>query len=131
MVELSPKIAEKCYHNHPKLTQIGKCMHCDIYKFPKKDDLYVYIARPNYPNDVEEIKDWLAVLPKDFRKAIGREVFVMHLDLATTPKLARVDKNDVLEKLTTQGYFVQMPPEDVLQRQAQLNLAEAQQNKWQ
>lgn len=106
-------------------------MHCDIYKFSKKDDLYVYIARPDYPNDTEEIRDWLAVLPKDFRQAIGRETFVMHLDLDKTPKLARVDKDDVLEKLQSQGYYVQMPPEDVLLRQAQLNMAEAQQTKWQ
>ena len=106
-------------------------MHCDIYKFSKKDDLYVYIARPDYPNDTDEIRDWLAVLPKDFRQAIGRETFVMHLDLDKTPKLARVDKDDVLEKLQNQGYYVQMPPEDVLLRQAQLNMAEAQQTKWQ
>lgn len=84
-------------------------MHCDIYKFSKKDDLYVYIARPNYPNDTDEIKDWLGILPKDFRKALGRETFVMHLDLATVPKLARVNKDDVVAKLTEQGYFVQMP----------------------
>lgn len=106
-------------------------MHCDIYKFSKKDDLYVYIARPDYPNDTDEIRDWLAVLPKDFRQAIGRETFVMHLDLDKTPKLARVDKDDVLEKLQNQGYYVQMPPEDILLRQAQLNMAEAQQTKWQ
>lgn len=106
-------------------------MHVDIYKFSKKDDLYVYIARPDYPNDTDEIKDWLAVLPKDFRQALGRESFVMHLDLATTPKLARVNKDDVLQKLQSQGYYVQMPPEDVLLRQAKMNLAEAQQNKWQ
>lgn len=106
-------------------------MHCDIYKFSKKGDLYVYIARPNYPNDTDEIKDWLGILPKDFRKALGQETFVMHLDLATVPKLARVNKDDVVAKLTEQGYFVQMPPEDVLQRQAQMSLAEAQQNKWQ
>lgn len=106
-------------------------MHCDIYKFSKKDDLYVYIARPEYPNDTEEIRDWLAVLPKDFRQAIGRETFVMHLDLDSTPKLARVNKEEVLDKLRSQGYYVQMPPEDILLRQAQLNMAEAQQTKWQ
>ena len=78
-------------------------MHCDIYKFSKKDDLYVYIARPDYPNDTDEIRDWLSVLPKDFRQAIGRETFVMHLDLANTPKLARVNKAEVLEKLQSQG----------------------------
>ena len=37
-------------------------MHCDIYKFPKHNDMYVYIARPDYPDDTDEIKDWLGVL---------------------------------------------------------------------
>lgn len=106
-------------------------MHCDVYKFSKQDDLYVYIARPDYPNDTETLKDWLAVLPKDFRQTLGRETFVMHLDLDSREKLARVDKAEVLAKLQEQGYFVQMPPQDVLLRQAQLNLAEAQQSKWQ
>ncbi|WP_394261738.1 YcgL domain-containing protein [Moraxella boevrei] len=106
-------------------------MHVDIYKFSKKDDLYVYIARPNYPDDIDDIKDWLAVLPKDFRQALGKESFVMHLDLVTTKKLARVDKAEVLEKLQNQGYFVQMPAEEEWERQARLKMAEAQQNKWQ
>lgn len=106
-------------------------MHCDIYKFSKKDDLYVYIARPDYPNDTQTLKDWLAVLPKDFRQAIGRETFVMHLDLDTTQKLARVDKNEVLAKLKEQGYYVQMPAEELLLRQATNNMTEAQQSKWQ
>ncbi len=106
-------------------------MHCDIYKFSKMNDLYVYIARPDYPNDVDEIKDWLAVLPKDFRQKIGRESFVMHLDLANTAKLAQVNKDEVIAKLKEQGYFVQMPPQDVLLRQAQMNAAEAQQSIWQ
>lgn len=43
-------------------------MHCDVYKFAKSPDWYVYIARPNYPNDTDEIKDWLSVLPFDVRK---------------------------------------------------------------
>lgn len=106
-------------------------MHVDIYKFSKKEDLYVYIARPDYPNDTDQIKDWLAILPKDFRQALGGESFVMHLDVGATDKLARVDKAEVLEKLTTQGYFVQMPAEEEWERQARLKMAEAQQNKWQ
>ncbi|ELA08445.1 hypothetical protein MOMA_07786 [Moraxella macacae 0408225] len=106
-------------------------MHVDIYKFSKKDDLYVYIARPDYPNDVEELKDWLSVLPKDLRKTLGSACFVMHLDLATSKKLARVDKAEVLEKLHKQGYFVQMPAKEEWERQACLKMKEAQQNKWQ
>ncbi len=101
-------------------------MHCDIYKFPKHSELYVYIARPDYPNDTEELRDWFGVLPSDFRSHLGRSEFVMHLDLAERKSLARVDKNEVLVKLTEQGYFVQMPPENILLKQAQMNAKEAQ-----
>jgi uncharacterized protein YcgL (UPF0745 family) len=103
-------------------------MHCDIYKFPKHDDMYVYIARPDYPNDTDDIKDWLGVLPKDFRSSLGVSKFVMHLDLHSTKKLARVDKDEVMTKLESQGYFVQMPPQDVLIRRAKLRALEAQDN---
>ncbi|WP_169392862.1 MULTISPECIES: YcgL domain-containing protein [Psychrobacter] len=105
-------------------------MHCDVYKFARHDDMYVYIARPNYPNDVDEITDWLSVLPKDLRQTLGTAKFVMHLDLATTPKLARVDKAEVIEKLESQGYFVQLPPPDVLRRQAELRARAAQDKKY-
>ena len=105
-------------------------MHCDVYKFPRHDDMYIYIARPDYPNDTDELKDWLGVLPQDLRKTLGTAKFVMHLDLNTTPKLARVDKAEVLEKLATQGYFVQLPPPDVLRRQAELRAREAQDKKY-
>lgn len=105
-------------------------MHCDIYKFPKHDDMYVYIARPDYPDDTDEIKDWLGVLPKDFRASLGVSKFVMHLDLNTTAKLARVDKDEVLTKLKSQGYYVQMPPQDVMRRQAELRARELQDNKY-
>ncbi len=105
-------------------------MHCDIYKFPKHADMYVYIARPDYPDDTDEIKDWLSVLPKDFRSGLGTSKFVMHLDLSATEKLARVDRDEVLAKLQSQGYFVQMPPQDVMRRQAEMRAKEAQDNKY-
>ncbi|WP_201555286.1 YcgL domain-containing protein [Psychrobacter sp. 72-O-c] len=103
-------------------------MHCDVYKFTKRDDMYVYIARPDYPDDTDEIKDWLGILPKGFRTGLGVSKFVMHLDLGATSTLARVDKEEVLAKLKSQGYFVQMPPQDVMRRQAELRALEAQDN---
>ncbi|WP_350559094.1 YcgL domain-containing protein [Psychrobacter sp. CAL346-MNA-CIBAN-0220] len=103
-------------------------MHCDIYKFLRRDDMYVYIARPDYPNDTDEIKDWLNILPKDFRTGLGVSKFVMHLDLDATPTLARVDKEEVLAKLQSQGYYVQMPPQEIMRKQAELRALEAQDN---
>ena len=52
----------------------------------------------------------------------------MHLDLDETKKLARVDKDEVIAKLSEQGYFVQAPPADVLTRQA-TNRVKAMQDK--
>ncbi len=101
-------------------------MHCDIYKFSKHAELYVYIARPDYPNDTEELRDWLGVLPSDFRHSLGTSQFVMHLDLGERDGLARVDKEEVLTKLKEQGYFVQMPPQDILLKQAKMNAKESQ-----
>ncbi len=105
-------------------------MHCDIYKFPKHQDMYVYVARPDYPDDTDDIKDWLSVLPKDFRAGLGVSKFVMHLDLNNTEKLARVDREEVLAKLNSQGYYVQMPPQDIMRRQAEMRAKEAQDNKY-
>lgn len=105
-------------------------MHCDIYKFKKHDEMYVYIARPDYPDDTETLRDWLGVLPKELRASLGEGTFVMHLDLEATPKLARVDKQEVLDKLKSQGYYVQAPPQDILVRQAENRAKEAQDKRY-
>lgn len=105
-------------------------MHCDVYKFPKSPDWYVYIARPHYPDDTSELKDWLGVLPSEMRTKLGMGTFVMHLDLSTRDKLAQADINTVKAKLTKQGYYVQAPPSDVLLAQALANAKALQDKKY-
>lgn len=105
-------------------------MHCDVYKFPKNEDWYVYIARPDYPNDTDEIRDWLGVLPAEMRQKLGLGTFVMHLDLSTRDKLARVNIEDVKAKLAEQGYYVQAPPADILAAQAMAKAKAAQDKKY-
>lgn len=105
-------------------------MHADVYKFPKHSEMYVYIARPEYPNDTDELTDWLGVLPKDLRKSLGEGKFVMHINLDTVKSLSRVSKEDVANKLKSQGYFVQSPPGDVLAQQAQAKMKEAQDQRY-
>lgn len=105
-------------------------MHCDVYKFPKSPDWYVYIARPNYPDDTDEIRDWLGVLPSEMRAKLGMSQFVMHLDLSARDKLAQADINTVKARLTEQGYYVQAPPSDVLMQQALNKVKEGQDKKW-
>ncbi|MDO4895577.1 YcgL domain-containing protein [Moraxella sp.] len=105
-------------------------MHCDVYKFPKNEDWYVYIARPNYPDDTDTLTDWLGVLPSPLRAKLGLGQFVMHLDLASRDKLARADINEVRAKLAEQGYYVQAPPADILAAQALAKAKEAQDKKY-
>ena len=52
--------------------------------------MYIYIARPNYPDETEQA-DPFEKVQKLFYKPFGRATFVMHLELAPTRKLARVN----------------------------------------
>lgn len=90
-----------------------KTMHCDIYRSSKKDEMYLYIARPDYPNDADVI-DPLHAVPADLKKAFGRATFVMHLELDTNRRLARVPVHDVFTAFEQQGYFLQLPPEGLI-----------------
>ena len=88
-------------------------MHCDIYKSSKKDEMYLYIARPNYPNDADTL-DPLHAVPAALKQAFGRASFVMHLELEASRQLARVSTKDVLKALQTQGYYLQLPPDGLI-----------------
>ncbi|SPL70877.1 Protein YcgL [Acinetobacter stercoris] len=88
-------------------------MHCDIYKSSKKDEMYLYIARPNH-TDNDEQADPLEVVPDAIKIAFGRATFVMNLELSETRKLARVNVLHVLDSLHTKGFFIQMPPEGLI-----------------
>ena len=89
-------------------------MHCDIYKASCRDELYMYIARPDYPDDAATYQDPFARVPSDLRKAFGRPSFVMHLELDASSKLARVSVQHVLASFIELGYFVQFPPDGLI-----------------
>lgn len=56
----------------------------------------------------------LKKVPEAVLQAFGRATFVMHLELAPTRKLARVNVLHVLDSLQTKGFFIQMPPEGLI-----------------
>lgn len=99
------------------LSKVLKAMHCDVYKSSKKDEMYLYIARPDYPNDAD-VLDPLHAVPADLKQAFGRAKFVMHLELDGRRKLARVPVQDVLAAFEQQGYFLQLPPEGLINKSA-------------
>lgn len=88
-------------------------MHCDIYRSSKKDEMYMYIARPNYP-DHKEPENPFEGVPATVLQAFGKATFVMHLELHQERKLARVNVLHVLDSLQTKGFFIQMPPEGLI-----------------
>ena len=90
-------------------------MHCDIYRSSKKDEMYIYIARPNHPNeDVDHDNPFGDVVPEAIRTAFVRASFVMHLQLSESRKLARANVLHVMDSLQTKGFFIQLPPEGLI-----------------
>lgn len=95
-------------------------MICDIYRSSKRDEMYLYVARSNQNGesqsnaDSDNTADPFANVPESMQKAFGRATFVMQLELTQERKLARVSTMRVLDALQTQGYFVQMPPDGLI-----------------
>lgn len=87
-------------------------MHCDIYKSSKKDEMYLYVTRSNQTTEAEV--DPLEKVPDMIRQAFGRATFVMSLELSESRKLARVNVLHVMDSLNTKGFFLQMPPEGLI-----------------
>lgn len=72
----------------------------DIYRSEKKEGLYVYLAKG----------DKLEDLPETLIKHCGKLSFAMSLLLTPEKKLARADTLLVIEKVRSDGFYVQMPP---------------------
>ena len=78
-------------------------VNCHIYRCPRKEEMYLYVH--------EKIQ--LEELPEDLMKLVKQLTHVMDLELSEERKLARVDVNEVMRALEENGYFLQMPPENI------------------
>ena len=76
--------------------------------------MYLYIARPEQTEDQAEAFNPLAVLPEQMQVAFGRATFVMDLELSESRKLARVNVLHVMDSIQTRGFFIQVPPEGLI-----------------
>ena len=72
----------------------------EIFKGDKKEEMYLYVDQ----------KKGLQKVPEDLLAAFGRIESVMVLPMTQDKKLARVKASDVLEGISKEGYFLQMPP---------------------
>lgn len=102
----------------PSLMSTVSTMHCSIFKSSKKAEMYLYIARPepteNENENEAEAVNPLEILPEAMRAAFGRVTFVMDLELSEERKLARVNVLHVMDSIQSKGFFIQVPPEGLI-----------------
>ena len=104
------------------ISQRKRHMFCDIYRASTREGMYLYVPAQildsGSENEVEPLADPeydpLAKVSDSLKRAFGRPTFVMRLELTPERKLARVPVLDVVESLTRQGYYLQLPPEGLI-----------------
>ncbi len=73
---------------------------CDIYRSPRKEEMYLYVQK----------QDGLEKVPENLRQLFGTPVHVTTMLITPERKLARADVQKVMNALQEQGYYLQMPP---------------------
>ena len=76
-------------------------MDCVVYRCGKQAEMYLYL-RADF-----ELED----VPEALRQRMGSVTQVMELHLSAERKLARADVKVVMQTLSEQGYYLQMPPD--------------------
>lgn len=79
-------------------------VECRIYRCARQPEMYLYVR--------DGLKS--EQLPEALLARTGRLTEVMSLKLSPERKLARVDVNKVIEQLQGPGYFLQMPPPEII-----------------
>jgi len=77
-------------------------MFCYIYRSNKKTGAYLYLAE----------KDNFDQLPDGILQAFGPPEFSMSINLTAEKKLAQADATQVLDKLESEGFYLQLPRTD-------------------
>ena len=78
-------------------------MDCVVYRSVKKEETYLYVRAVGNNVDME-------CVPVELRQLLGELQEVIGLELSPERKLARVDVKEVMAKIESDGYYLQMPP---------------------
>ncbi len=89
-------------------------MKCSVFRCSRKEEMYLYL--PFQEDDTELIK----TLSDDLLKLTGHLEKVLELEITEGRKLARVKAKDVLYALQDKGYYLQIPPNAVLIKDASM-----------
>lgn len=77
-------------------------MLCYVYRSDKKTGAYLYLSK----------KDDFDCLPEIMLQLFGTPTFSLSLNLTLEKKLAQENTLNVLNKLETDGYYLQLPKTD-------------------
>jgi len=80
---------------------------CEVYRCGQKADTYLYLK------DGMDLED----LPDEMLDLLGELTPFLKLELSESSKLARTETSDVLRALADQGYYLQLPPGELLKSQ--------------
>lgn len=79
-------------------------MQCFVYASTRKPDSYLWLAR----------RDGFEVLSESLVLLLGELRFVLEVQLDEQRKLPAEDAKQVIEHLRTQGWHLQLPPQETL-----------------
>lgn len=79
-------------------------MQCFVYASLRKPDSYLWLAQ----------RDAVDVLPESLALLLGELRFVMEVHLDEQRKLPVEDTEQVLDHLRSQGWHLQLPPQETL-----------------
>ncbi len=88
-------------------------MFCHIYRSSRKVDTYLYLAD----------KDDFSIVPKSLLGLFGDPEFSFSFELTVNKKLARVDTNEVLKNLKSQGYHLQLQSDVLIEQMLAMKAA--------
>ena len=75
-------------------------MLCQVYRSPKQAEMYLYVQKT----------EGLSRVPAPLLKRFGEAEVIMMVMLNSERRLARVDVDEVMSLIDSQGYYLQMPP---------------------
>ncbi len=87
-----------------RFLMIDQSIQCRVLRCARQDEMYIYLR-----NDLSEDD-----IPEALRERAGALTEVMQLELTPQRTLARVDVLQVMQRLRTDGVFLQLPPQDQL-----------------
>ena len=79
-------------------------MKCYVYKSLSKADTYIFLDQ----------RDAFNKIPNQLLELFGKPKFVLEFDLTKDRKLALADAKQVLANVEEQGYYLQIPPQNIV-----------------